>query len=300
MIEVMLFVNIGLLVIGSVTLTLAVVVLQRARGYVELAEKRLELLRQGQERSLSILRELQHSGGEVGAHQETPVPAVRERKEQREAEVKIARLEKELQDIRNASGSGIAVETGSTRSENNPGGEEKTSGYLAVKEPVTFEDSGDVRASPPVEVREPSPAGGPNQDSGKGETGFVVRHAHPDDDVNPRKETANQSGAQGSPIKMFQEHYHRYLENYEGYVKLIERLCKLRDEEQPPAGSPADREWQQRVGRLQDGIQRTTGRLDILEQYNPDLASDERVSRRAEIAQSYSALEKRLPGSESF
>jgi hypothetical protein len=99
---------------------------------------------------------------------------------------------------------------------------------------------------------------------------------------------------------MFREHYHRYLENYEGYVKLAERLCKMREAGEVPSGSPAESEWEQKLSRLNDGIQRTAARLDILEQYNPELASDEGVSHRAQIAQSYAELEKQLPVSGNF
>jgi hypothetical protein len=41
---------------------------------------------------------------------------------------------------------------------------------------------------------------------------------------------------------------------------------------------------------VNDGIERTTERLDILEHSNPELASDDRVSRRAGIARSHSQI----------
>jgi hypothetical protein len=43
--------------------------------------------------------------------------------------------------------------------------------------------------------------------------------------------------------------------------------------------------------RVTDGIQRTTARLDILEEYNPELATDDRISRRAAIARNQRELE---------
>jgi hypothetical protein len=45
-------------------------------------------------------------------------------------------------------------------------------------------------------------------------------------------------------------------------------------------------------GGLNDGIQRTTARLDILEEHNPELATEDRVSRRAGLAQRYLELER--------
>jgi hypothetical protein len=42
--------------------------------------------------------------------------------------------------------------------------------------------------------------------------------------------------------------------------------------------------------RVTDGIQRTTARLDILEEYNPELATDDRIPRRADITQSHREL----------
>ena len=42
---------------------------------------------------------------------------------------------------------------------------------------------------------------------------------------------------------------------------------------------------------MTDGIQRTTARLDILESYNPELATDDRISRRAAIARDQRELE---------
>jgi hypothetical protein len=90
---------------------------------------------------------------------------------------------------------------------------------------------------------------------------------------------------------MFRRHYDKYLENYEGYVKLAERLYRMRDDAEMPPGSLAERQWEGRVRRVLDGIERTTARLDLLEEYNPELATDDRISRRASIAQSHSELE---------
>lgn len=121
----------------------------------------------------------------------------------------------------------------------------------------------------------------------------AVWHPHPDDDVNPGKASTGQTGIQSvAPLKMFHRYYDRYLDNYEGYVKLVQRLYLVRDRGEVPAASAAEREWREKLRRATDGIERTTARLDLLEEYNPELATDERVSRRASVARSHSELEK--------
>jgi hypothetical protein len=59
-----------------------------------------------------------------------------------------------------------------------------------------------------------------------------------------------------------------------------------------PPGSAAEQEWEEKLHRANDGIERTTARLDLLEEYNPELATDDRVSRRARVARSDSKLER--------
>ena len=120
---------------------------------------------------------------------------------------------------------------------------------------------------------------------------LAVWHPHPDDDVNPGSASMGQEGAQSdAPLKMFHRYYDRYLDNYEGYVKLAERLCLMREKGEVPPGSAAEQEWEEKLRRAKDGIERTTARLDLLEEYNPELATDDRVSRRASIARSDSKL----------
>ena len=123
---------------------------------------------------------------------------------------------------------------------------------------------------------------------------LAVWHPHPDDDVSPGGTSAGQARpTSDSPVKMFRRHYDKYLENYEGYVKLAARLYRMRDDAEVPPSSVAEREWDDRLRRVTDGIQRTTARLDILEEYNPELATDDRISRRAAIARSQRELETR-------
>lgn len=92
---------------------------------------------------------------------------------------------------------------------------------------------------------------------------------------------------------MFRRHYDKYLENYEGYVKLAERMYQTRDAAGSVPDPLAEREREERLRRVKDGIKRTTARLDILEEYNPELAADDRISRRASIAQKHAKLQKR-------
>ena len=293
MVEVLLFVNIGLLVVGSVTLTIAVFVLQRARGYIELAEDRLERLREGQERLFSFLREERRLRNNGSAQEEGFAPEAQQFSEERDAKLKIERLEEEIRELHAARADNLLQRSDSHSSENRYKGPAKNVGVLTQKKPAAREFQGNPKIPSTAKHHEPAPTGRAKETQ-QG-AGLAVRHAHPDDDVSLRREQAKQDGSQGgTPVKIFREHYHRYLENYEGYVKLAERLYKMRDDGEVPAGSPAEREWEERLRRLSDGIRRTTARLDILEQYNPELASDERVSHRAEIAQSYSEVEKKL------
>ena len=148
----------------------------------------------------------------------------------------------------------------------------------------------------------PSEGSGPKNLSyacfGSLETCFCLEvwHAHPDDDVSPGSASAGQEGAQSdaaAPLKMFHRYYDRYLDNYEGYVKLAERLYLMRERGEVPPGSAAEREWEEKLRRAKDGIQRTTSRLDLLEEYNPELATDDRICRRASVARSDSELGRR-------
>lgn len=123
-------------------------------------------------------------------------------------------------------------------------------------------------------------------------------HPHPDDDVSTRKASAEKMRALGdASLKMFRRHYGKYLENYEGYVTLAERMYQTRDETGSASDPLAKREREERLRRVNDGIKRTTARLDILEEYNPELAADDCISRRASIAQKHSKLQRRQQGS---
>ena len=89
---------------------------------------------------------------------------------------------------------------------------------------------------------------------------------------------------------MFRKHYDKYLENYLGYVELAEKLYRTRGDGKDTDGPFGDREWEERLRRILDGIKRTTARLDILEQHNPELVTDARISRRASVARRHAQL----------
>ena len=116
---------------------------------------------------------------------------------------------------------------------------------------------------------------------------------HPDDSVDGGRVLARQARARsGAPVEMFRKHYDSYLENYQGYVELAEGLYRMRDDGELTPGSLEERDWKERLRRVNDGIQRTTARLDILEAHNPGLVVDDCVSLRTSIARRLSKLEE--------
>ena len=292
----MLFVGVGsLLIVAAGTLTVAALTLRNARRYVELAEERLEYLREGQAQLLvflleerqSLKEELeqereQHVEAQRRAERQPllqvqrrlteglgePSPGARHEGEGRElrtrrgVERRIGQLERELEVLRRVQGRREAgQEVSSLLSEGYFTGVPETRGLVEEKRPQ--EEDNRPR--------------------------LAVWHPHPDDDVSPgRASAATARAPSDAPIEMFRRHYDKYLENYEGYVKLAQRIYRMRDE--APPGSLAKREWEERLRRVSDGIERTTARLDILEQYNPELVTDDRISHRAEIARSHSQL----------
>ena len=243
---------------------------------MDLAEERLEVLREGQARLLNRLEEQRDAARAA-------------EKEREEAE----------EDVRTRRGAGRSIER--TKRE-----------LLAVRHAPEAR-RGDLTEGPPAEPREPRkleeasperprrpqpPAGLPEtRSSGAAEPRRTddgasqrraVKRPHPDDDVRPGSTLAGQvRAAGGSPVRMFRVFYDRYLDNYEGYVKLAERIHQARTEEEKIPGTWSEREWRERLRRATEGIERTAERLDILEHSNPELASDDRVSRRAAIARAH-------------
>jgi hypothetical protein len=320
--EALLFVSVGsLLTVGAAILVIATFTLQNARKYVELAEARMERLREEQARIVTFLRDerrglkeelerererrleaerhaewanrerlpLRQAHGLAEGFDGGRHPGVVQEREGQEWELRarqdiehrIDELKREFQKLREVQqGREVERESSSPVSkapfEDVPGNR-KLAGDKALPT-LPAENSREAPAETSPEDKKPR---------------LAVWHPHPDDDVSPGGTSAGQARpSSDSPVKMFRRHYDKYLENYEGYVKLAERLYRMRDNAEVPTGSLAERQWEGRVRRVIDGIERTTARLDLLEEYNPELATDDRISRRASIAQSHSELER--------
>lgn len=276
MIETLLFVGTGsLLVFGSVSLAVAALALRNARRYVELAEKRMEHLREGQDRLLKFLNEHHRVPMEEPEQQARLAEELeRERRAHREAERRIDHLQRELQKLGEAQ-----------RERSLPVSAGLSEGRTEVRRPTQKPRGAEKAPASFPETSARKPKEGSRQDTGQR---VGVWHPHPDD---ARSTSGQAQGRRGASIEMFRKHYDKYLENYEGYVEIVEGLYRMRDEGGAPPGSPAEREWKERLRRVNDGIERTAARLDVLEGCNPGLAADERVSRRASVARRYSKIE---------
>jgi hypothetical protein len=292
MTEALLLLSAGsLLTICVATLIIATLALRHALRYVELAEERMEHLREEQARLLMLLREeRQRSQEEPGWEQRPEAQEEHGRREhiaRRDAERKIDQVKRELLGLPQEP-----QESPSILPEGPPEDMARARGRLMEKAWPTQKAP---RAGSPRAETSPKPAEGLPEDKKQplARHSLAVWHPHPDDDVNPGSASTGQAGAQSdAPLKMFHKYYDRYLDNYEGYVKLAQRLYLMRDRGEVPPGSAAEQEWEEKLRRANDGIERTTARLDLLEEYNPELATDDRVSRRARVARSDSKLER--------
>jgi hypothetical protein len=249
------YVGIGsALVLGVAILFVAVLFLRTARRYVDLAETRLELLREGQ----AILREV--------ARQQDHAPS----EESREP----GRREK----LPEVGGHPLGQRTG----EESMGRRTREASDLPVREELGVR--GQVSsASDEARVRAGAPATAASRPK-DGAPPLGVKVAHPDDDVTPREWNS-------SAAKFFQKCYDRYLEHYEGYVRLAERIHGMREE----AGPGTLGEWEDKLRHAYDAIERTTQRLDILEEHYPELATDsDRISSRISTARLHAGLVERF------
>lgn len=266
-----------LLAISAATLLVAVRTLRTARMYVDLAEERLEHLREGQARLLAHIEEQRRVAEE--AREET-TPDIRTREG---AERSIERTRQRLLERKE-----VRRPPAQAPEPRKPEPREPDARKKADEKPP--EEPPKPRKAPPglPETRSSGAAKPTREDD---PLRRAVARPHPDDDVKPGGAPGVQAGAPGSsPTRMFRVFYDRYLDNYEGYVKLADRLHAMRTAEEKVAGSRAERDWQERLRRVNDGIERTTARLDILEHSNPELASDDRVSRRAAVSRSHARL----------
>jgi len=262
------------LAIGIALLVVAILFLRTARRYVELAEERMELLREG------LVRE----GGTL-----TPKTA-RQRghapQESRRAEPR--RSEKTPEVVGHPAGL--------------RGGDEPSGRFPQPSEgsdPRARERAGDAggtrgRASSAAageQGRNKAPkAGNPGAASSRPKGGapiLGVKLPHPDDDATPRAWSS-------SAAEFFQRKYDLYLEQYERHVRLAERIHRLRDEARDGPGTLQAREWEDKLRRAYDAIERTTQRLDLLEHHYPGLAIDrDRLSVRLDLARLQAELAKR-------
>jgi hypothetical protein len=293
MIEALLLAAVGSLIpISVATLVFALLTLRKAQLYVDMVEQRLEHLREEQVLLLALLREQGRSSeGEHGQRTQEEERVLQERnllalvvRARRGAEQGIGAPKPDLGII----GRDVNAELG----RRSPLAGRARTDAPGPRDPADEKTQHKGRGSeiqpraakfPDTTTQQPAktPPGG------EGARG-AVWHPHPDDDVSPTRAAAPGDAA----VEMFRRHYDKYLENYEGYVKLAVRLQQMRDDARVVPGSQAEREWEGRLRRVTDGIQRTTARLDILEEYNPELATDDRISRRAGIARSHRELER--------
>ena len=271
---------ISLVAVGAANLVVAGLALRTMRRYVELTEARMERLREDQAHlALFLSEERRYAEDE----REWGFDA------RRAAGRRIDRLKRELlapvaaRAPREVEREETALFPGSSFDE------ARRVGGLPVEGESPVESREARRKSPrpagfPETARKPSGAAPREKGPQRG-----VWHPHPDDDVSPGAPSVERGHAtDGTPVEIFRRHYDKYLDNYEGYVKLAGRIRQMR--EGAALDSPAEHEWEERLRRVNDGIRRTTARLDILEEYNPELATDDRISRRAGIARAHSEL----------
>ena len=249
----LMYVGIGsLLALGVATLTIAVLFLQTARRYVDLTERRLELLREGE---AFLLKIVQRQG--------------RALEESREREAEQRERVPEM----------VGYVIGRQQGEESPGSRPPSDPDRRPRQAHRKRDS----SAKDEEQSNPAVAASRQGDDAPL---LGVQVPHPDDDVPGR-------GWSRSPARFFQKCYDRYLEHYEGYVRLAERLHSTRDEASTDA--IGNREWEDKLSRAYDAIERTTQRLDVLEEHYPELATDsDRISSRIGTARLHADLTERF------
>jgi hypothetical protein len=225
------------------------------------AERKIEQLK----RELQELREIQQN-----------------REAQRKREMQELRESQQEREIKRVSSPSVSAGLSETRE--HPA-EEASSTQRVVREagrtPPRPASSLETRASEPAKVP-------PKNEKAR----LGVRMPHPEDRSNSGRASAGRARS-GASDEMFRKYYDKYLENYAGYVELAEALYQTRDNGGITPDSFGEREWEERLRRVNDGIERTTVRLDILEEHNPELATDDRISQRASVARRHLELKRR-------
>lgn len=254
----LMYVGIGAVLATCVSiLTIAVLFLQTARRYVDLTERRLDLLHEREALLLELVQRLGHAS-----------------KESREREME--RREKVPEMVGNTRGR--------RQGEESPGSRRPEGPDRHVR--VTPSTGSSSEAEDEEQRRERTPKEDPTRPK-EGSSRLGVQVPHPDDDVPGR-------GWNNSPASFFQKCYDRYLEHYEGYVRLAERLHQMHDEAGAAPGTQMKREWEHKLRRAYDAIDRTTQRLDMLEEHYPELATDnDRISSRIGTARLHAGLTER-------
>jgi len=233
----------------------------------------------------------------------------RERTRSLEAERRIARLELKLQELQEARREREAQWEREAQRESSPLVREALPESPSPSRGPSFSVETAEKPLPARGTREPETARTAPRPDGFSETAAPARGKkddkktrravwipHPDDAESvrpaPARKRVSSGDRSGAPVEMFRKHYDKYLENYQGYVELVEGLCRMRDGE--ASGSLGEREWEERLRRVNDGITRTTARLDILEGHNPELVTDARISNRAGLAKKHSELQRSM------
>jgi hypothetical protein len=245
----------AVLATGVSILTIAVLFLQTARRYVDLTERRLELLQEGEAFLLALVQRQGHA-----------LEVSRERRE------RVSEM--------------VGNTRGRRQGEESPGSQRPERTDRHVRETPHTGSSSEVEDEEQRRERtpkaDPAPAGPKD-----GAPRLGVQVPHPDDDVPGR--------GWNSPARFFQKCYDRYLEHYEGYVRLAERLHRMRDEADAAPGTLGKQEWEDKLHRAYDAIERTTQRLDMLEEHYPELATDnDRISSRIGTARLHAGLTERF------
>ena len=252
----LMYVGIGaILATGVGIFAIAILFLQTARRYVDLTEQRLELLREGE---AFLLKIVQRQGRAL------------EESLQREAEQREGAPEM------------VGYVTGRHQGEEAAGGQAPED---PPRRPRRVRERRKPFAKEEVQKHQEVPDEAASRQGNEAPL-LGVQVPHPDDDVPSR-------GWNKSPARFFQKCYDRYLEHYEGYVRLAERLHATRDE----AGTDTlgTREWEDKLRRAYDAIERTTQRLDVLEEHYPELATDsDRISSRIGTARLHADLTERF------